>query len=120
LKTGKTLQVKGRDTITGLPREIELTSSDVTAAINRPLGLIVGVVKAVLEEIPPELSSDIIDKGIVMTGGSSQLTNLDRMMTEETGVPCHVAEEPILCVVKGTGVALEHIDLYKRSIARQR
>jgi rod shape-determining protein MreB len=116
----KSLVVKGRDMVTGLPREIALSSSDVTGAINRALLQIVGVVKAVLEEIPPELSSDIIDKGIVMTGGSSQLSNFDKLMTEETGVPCHVAEEPILCVAKGTGVALEHIDLYKRAIVQRR
>jgi rod shape-determining protein MreB and related proteins len=119
-KDGKKMVVRGRDMVTGLPREIELSSSEVTAAINRPLTQIVGVVKAVLEEIPPELSSDIIDKGIVMTGGSSQLTNFSKMMTEETGVPCHVAEEPMLSVVRGTGVALENIDLYKRSIIRRR
>jgi len=115
----KTILVKGRDNVTGMPREIELTSSDVTTAINRPLQQIVGVVKAVLEEIPPELSSDIIDKGIVLSGGTSQLNNLDQLLTEETGVPCHVAEDPLLCVVKGTGVALENLDLYKRSITRR-
>ena len=92
----------------------------MTEAIGRPLGQIVSMVKQVLEEIPPELSSDIIDKGIVMSGGTSQLTNLDRLMTDETGVPCHVAEEPMMCVIRGTGVALENIDLYKRSITRRR
>jgi rod shape-determining protein MreB and related proteins len=120
LKEIKKMVVRGRDMVTGLPREIEITSSEVTAAINRPLTQIVGVVKAVLEEIPPELSSDIIDKGIVMSGGSSMLTNFSKMLTDETGVPCHVAEEPLLCVVRGTGVALENIDLYKRSIIRRR
>lgn len=120
LKPEKKIVVRGRDTITGLPREIELTSTEVTAAINRPLTQIIGVVKAVLEDIPPELSSDIIDKGIVMSGGTSMLTNFSNMLTQETGVPCHVAEDPLLCVVKGTGVALENIDLYKRSITRQR
>lgn len=120
LKPEKKLVVRGRDTVTGLPREIELTSTEVTAAINRPLTQIVSVVKAVLEDIPPELSSDIIDKGIVMSGGTSLLTNFSNMLTQETGVPCHVAEDPLLCVAKGTGVALENIDLYKRSITRQR
>ena len=116
----KRMSVRGRDNVSGLPREIELTSHDVTEAIGRPLGQIVSMVKQVLEEIPPELSSDIIDKGIVMSGGTSQLTNLDRLMTDETGVPCHVAEEPMMCVIRGTGVALENIDLYKRSITRRR
>lgn len=116
----KRMKVRGRDNVAGLPREIELTSHDVTEAIGRPLGQIVSMVKQVLEEIPPELSSDIIDKGIVMSGGTSQLTNLDRLMTDETGVPCHVAEEPMMCVIRGTGVAMENIDLYKRSITRRR
>jgi rod shape-determining protein MreB and related proteins len=120
LSQQKQMLVKGRDMVTGLPREIELTSTDVTVAVARSLSQIVGVVKAVLEDIPPELSSDIIDKGIVMTGGSSQLFNLDKLMTEETGVPCHVSEDPRLAVVKGTGVALEHIDLYKRAIVRRK
>jgi len=120
LKPVKTILVRGRDTVSGLPREVELTSSDITAAINRPLSQIVGVVKSVLEEIPPELSSDIIDKGIVLSGGSSQLANFHIMLTRETGVPCHVCEEPMLAVVKGTGIALENLDLYKRSISRRR
>ena len=120
LKPPKKMIVRGRDTVTGLPREIELSSVEVTAAINRPLTQIVGVVKQVLEEIPPELSSDIIDKGIVMSGGTSLLTNFSQLMTEETGVPCHVGEEPLLNVVRGTGVALENIDIYKRSITRRR
>jgi len=73
----------------------------------------------VLEETPPELASDIIDKGIVMSGGTSLLRNLDRFMTDLTGVPCHVAEEPLLCVARGTGIALENLDLYKKSISRR-
>jgi rod shape-determining protein MreB len=109
-------KVRGRDTTTGLPREITLTSTDVTQAIKKPLGQIIGAVKAVLEEVPPELSSDIIDKGIVLSGGTSQLRNFDKLLTLEVGVPCHVAEDPQLCVVKGTGTALENIDLYKRSL----
>ena len=119
LTKDKSMLVKGRDSVTGLPREIELTSIDVTTAINRPLMQIVGVVKSVLEEIPPELSSDIIDKGIVMSGGTSQLINLDTLIREQTGVPCHVAEDAQLCVVRGTGMAMEHIDIYKRSILRR-
>ena len=120
LKPAKKLTIRGRDTVTGMPREIELSSGEVTEAMLRPLSQIVGVVKGVLEDIPPELSSDIIDKGIVMTGGTSQLTQLSDLLTRETGVPCHVAEDPLLAVVKGTGVALENIDLYKRSITRRR
>jgi rod shape-determining protein MreB len=112
--------VKGRDNVSGLPAEVEITSKDVTKAIERPLSKIVGVVKAVLEEIPPELASDIIDKGVVMSGGTSQLSNLDTLLTRETGVPCHVAEDPMMCVIEGTGIALENLDLYKRSITRKK
>ena len=108
--------MKGRDHVAGLPRTVIITSTEVTKAIQRPLMAIIGAVKGVLEQVPPELSSDIIDKGIVMTGGTSLLRNFDQLMTEETGVPCHVAEDPMLVVVKGTGVALENLDLYKRSI----
>lgn len=115
----KTMTVKGRDVVTGMPREIELSSSDVTGSIVRPITQILRMVKDVLEEVPPELASDIIDKGILMSGGSSQLKNLDRLLTQETGVPCHVTEEPLLNVVKGTGVALEHIDLYRKALGRR-
>lgn len=112
------MMIRGRDNITGLPREVEITSTEITQAISKPLSQIVGVVKSVLEEVPPELSSDIIDKGIVMTGGTSTFRNLDALLTEEVGVPCHVAEDAILCVAKGTGKALENLDLYKRTLAR--
>lgn len=112
------MMIRGRDNITGLPREVEITSTEITQAISKPLSQIVGVVKAVLEEVPPELSSDIIDKGIVMTGGTSTFRNLDALLTEEVGVPCHVAEDAILCVAKGTGKALENLDLYKRTLAK--
>ena len=80
---------------------------------------IVAAVKAVLEQTPPELASDIIDKGIVMSGGTSMLLNLDKLMTEATGVPCHVAENPLMCVAYGTGMALENLDLYKRSVSKK-
>lgn len=112
----ESLNVKGRDTVTGLPRTITLTSNDVYQALSKPLAQIVGVVKAVLEETPPELSADIIDRGIVMSGGTSMLRNLDALITREVGVPAYVAEEPLLCVVKGTGRALENIDTYRRAL----
>lgn len=113
------MQVKGRDSINGLPKEIELGSNDVTSAIARPIQQIIRMVKDVLEEVPPELASDIIDKGILMSGGTSQLKNFDRLMTQETGVPCQVAEEPQLNVVRGAGKALEHLDLYRRALGRR-
>lgn len=113
------MEVRGRDTVTGLPKMIELTSAELTEAITPVLAQIIAAVKGVLEETPPELAADIIDKGIVMAGGTSLLRNLDRLMTQMTGVVCHVAEESLLCVVRGTGVAMENIELYKRSISRR-
>jgi len=113
------IEVKGRDTVTGLPRAVLVNSTEITEAIRPVLIQIVGAAKGVLEETPPELASDIIDKGIVMSGGTSLLRNFDRLMTELTGVPCHVAEEPLLCVARGTGVAIENLDLYKKNVVRR-
>lgn len=113
------LEVRGRDNISGLPRSIELVKKEISEAIQPTLALIIGSIKGVLEQTPPELASDIIDKGIVLSGGTSLLRNLDKLITKLTGVPCHVAEDPLLCVVRGTGVALENIELYKRSLARK-
>jgi len=115
----ESLEVKGRDSITGMPKTITLGSSEVTEAITAPLSKIIEMVKRVLEEVPPELSSDIIDKGIVMSGGTAQLRLFDRLLTQETGVPAFVAEEPMLCVAKGTGIALENLELYRRSVVRK-
>lgn len=116
--SGKTMEISGRDNITGLPRSIELTEVQVNEAIMPVLVEILNGPKRVLEQCPPELASDIIDKGIVMSGGTSLLRNLDKLMTDATGVPCHVAADPLLCVVRGTGVAMENIELYKRSIKK--
>lgn len=113
------MEIRGRDTVTGLPRTIELTEIQVNEAIYPVLLQIVGAVKGVLEQTPPELAADIIDKGVVMSGGTSLIKNFDRLMTKLTGVPCHVAEDALLCVAKGTGVALENIELYKRSISKK-
>lgn len=113
------IEIRGRDNVTGLPRTIELTEETINEAIYPVLMDIIGAVKKVLEQTPPELASDIIDKGVVMSGGTSLLKNFDKLMTRVTGVPCHVAEDALLCVVRGTGVALENIELYKRSIARK-
>lgn len=115
----KKIEIRGRDNVTGLPRTIELTEETITEAIYPVLMDIIGAVKKVLEQTPPELASDIIDKGVVMSGGTSLLRNFDKLMTKVTGVPCHVAEDALLCVVRGTGVALENIELYKRSIAKK-
>lgn len=115
----KKMEVRGRDNVTGLPRTITITEREISEAIRPTLGQIIQAVKGVLEQTPPELASDIIDKGIVLSGGTSLLRNLDKLMTTLTGVPCHVAEDPLFCVVKGTGVALENIELYKRSISKK-
>ncbi len=114
------LEISGRDLVFGLPRTITVTSTEVTEAIKPILTQIVGAVKGVLEDTPPELAADIIDKGIVMSGGTSMLRNFDKLMTSETGVPAHVADEPLLCVVRGTGLVLENIELWKRSVTTKR
>ncbi|OGM18978.1 rod shape-determining protein [Candidatus Woesebacteria bacterium RIFCSPHIGHO2_01_FULL_38_26b] len=113
-------EISGRDLVFGLPRSILITSTEVTEAIKTPLKQIVGAVKGVLEDTPPELAADIIDKGIVMSGGTSLLRNFDKLLTEETGVPAHVAEDALFCVVRGTGVVMENIDLWKRSVITRR
>lgn len=113
-------EISGRDLVFGLPKSIIVTSSEVSEGIRGTLMQIISAVKGVLEDTPPELAADIIDKGIVMCGGTSLLRNLDKLLTEETGVPAHVAEDPLLCVVRGTGVVLENIELWKRSVATRR
>jgi len=120
LKKPEKMKISGRDQIFGLPRSITITSTEVTEAIKPTLTQIIGAVKAVLEDTPPELAADIIDKGIIMSGGTSLLRNFDKLMTKETGVPAHVAEEALLCVVKGTGMVLENIELWKRSITTKK
>jgi len=111
-----TYQVRGRDQITGLPRTITVTGMDVTNAIQDSLQAIVGAVRAVLERTPPELASDVVDRGVVLSGGTAMLRNLDRLITEEIGIPCYVADHPMECVAMGAGIALDHLDLIKRSM----
>lgn len=113
----KSLDVKGRDSVSGLPRTITITSAEVTESIQPVLMQIIKTIKSVLEAIPPELSSDIIDRGIVLSGGTSLLKNFPKFVTKETGVPSFVAEDAILCVVKGTGIALDNLDAYMHSLA---
>lgn len=115
----KNMEVRGRDSITGLPRMIIVEAGEISVALSAPLTSIISAIKGVLENTPPELASDIIDKGIVLSGGTALLRNLDRLIINSTGVPVHLAEDALLCVVRGTGVALDNIDLYKRSIARR-
>jgi len=112
------MEVRGRDLIAGLPRTIAITSSEVMEAIELPLQQLVAAVRSVLEQTPPELSSDIIDKGMVMSGGGALLRNIDKLLTQVTGVPCHVAENALNCVALGTGEALKHYDFFKKSLVQ--
>lgn len=110
------MEIRGRDIVTGLPRSITVSSDDVTEAIQNELEAIISSAKKVLQKTPPELSADIMDKGIVLTGGSSLLRNIDQLISRTTGVPAYVADDAMLCVAKGTGIALDNLDSYKRSI----
>ncbi len=111
-----TMDIKGRDVVSGLPRIVSVSSSDVTDAIQGVLEGMVAAVKDVLNQTPPELAADVLDKGMVPSGGSSQLRNLAKLFFQAPGVPASVADEPLLCVAKGTGIALENLESYKRSI----
>lgn len=111
-----TMEIRGRDIVTGLPRNIIVNSDDVTEAIQNELEAIVNATKKILHETPPELAADIMDKGMILSGGSSLLRNIDQLIHRTTGVPTFIADEALLCVVKGTGIALENLDSYKRSI----
>ncbi len=114
------MQVKGRDCLSGLPRSVEIKTNEITRAIGKELREMIQAIKDVLSETPPELASDIIDQGITMTGGSSQLRNLPDLVFRRTGVKAVLAEKAIYCVVLGTGVALEHLDTYKKSVISKR
>lgn len=111
-----TMTVKGRDFISGLPRSAEIATNEIVKAIDKELREMIKAIKDVLQETPPELSSDIIDQGIIMTGGSSLLRNFPELVYRRTGVKATLAEDALYCVAKGTGIALEHIDIYKKSI----
>ncbi len=114
------MDIKGRDFLTGLPRSIEIKTNEIVKAINRELRDIIKAIKDVLQETPPELSSDIIDFGITMTGGTAQLRNMTELVFRRTGVKAHLAKDPLFCVAKGTGIALNHLDTYKKSIIAKR
>jgi rod shape-determining protein MreB len=111
-----TMEVRGRDQISGLPKTVVVSSQEATQAVQDCLASIVQTVRSVLERTPPELASDVIDRGIVLTGGGSMLRHLDLLLTQETGVPCQAAENPMDCVAIGAGAALEHLEVIKRSL----
>ncbi len=110
------MEVQGRDQVTGLPRIVTLSSDEVTEAINEPLMAMMGVIKGVLERTPPELASDIIERGIALVGGTALLRKIDELVTRETGVPAWVAEAPMACVAMGAGKALEQYESLRRSV----
>ena len=115
-KKEESYEIKGRDLISGLPKTMLIKSNEITEAITDELKEIVQTVKRVLNEIPPELAADIIDKGMILSGGGALLRNIDELLTKATGIPSYVAEEPLFCVAKGTGAALENLSVYKRNL----
>ena len=114
------MMVKGRDFISGLPRSTEIKTNEIVKGISSELRDMIKAIKDVLQETPPELAADIIDQGIIMTGGSSMLRNLPELVFRRTGVKAVLAEDALLCVAKGTGIALDHLDVYKKTIISKR
>jgi rod shape-determining protein MreB len=110
------MEIRGRDLVTGLPKTVEIYSNEITEAIQDELQEILKAVKDVLQKTPPELSSDVVDRGMVLSGGGALLKNIDKLISQSTGVPCYIADDPLLCVAKGTGVVLDNLELYKRSL----
>lgn len=115
-KNPATMEIRGRDLITGLPKTIKISSNEICEAIKEPLEEIIDCIKKVLRDTPPELAGDIMDKGMVVAGGGACLRNIAPLISEKTGVPCFVAEDPLMCVAKGTGAVLDNLDVYKKSI----
>ena len=115
-KEPKYMEIRGRDLALGLPKTLKISSNEICEAISEPLLEIVQCVKNVLRETPPELSADIMDKGMVVAGGGACLRNIATLLSQSTGVPCFVAEDPLSCVARGTGAVLDNLDLYKKSI----
>ena len=115
-KEADILEIRGRDLVAGLPKTIELNSNEIPKAVHDTLQEIIKTIKKVLQVTPPELAADIMDKGMVLAGGTALLRGMDTLITQETGVPCYVADEPLLCVAKGAGIALENLELYKRAL----
>jgi len=116
LKKPLKMEVMGRDMVSGLPRIVEINSNDITEALQEPLKGIITAVKSVLFKTPPELSADVMDKGMILSGGTSLLRNFEKLLTQATGVEAYNADNAMLCVARGTGIALENLEAYKRSI----
>lgn len=110
------IEIRGRDLILGLPRNIKISSNEVAEAMADKLDEMIQMIKRILRETPPELSADVMDRGMMLSGGGAMIRNLDVLISKETGVPCSVAKEPLYCVAKGTGVMIENLDIYKKSV----
>jgi len=115
-KEEKSIEIRGRDLIQGLPKNIKISSNEVCEAVTDTLAEIIHVIKLVLRDTPPELSADVMDKGMVLAGGGALFRNIDKLISQSTGVPCFLADEPLFCVAKGTGQVLESLDTYKKSL----
>lgn len=115
-KTEAVMEVRGRDLIHGLPKNIKISSNEVAQGVQEPIDEIIFTIKTVLRETPPELSADIMDKGMILAGGSALLRNIDQRISQAIGVPCFVADDPLTCVARGSGVVLDSLDIFKRSI----
>lgn len=120
IKEEEILEIRGSDLVAGLPKTIELHSNEIPKAIKDTLGEIIKTIKKVLQDTPPELAADVMDKGMIVSGGTALLRNIDSLITQETGVPCYISDEPLFCVAKGTGIALENLELYKRALFAKR
>ncbi|HAK97711.1 MAG TPA: rod shape-determining protein, partial [Rhodobiaceae bacterium] len=114
---GVSINIKGRDLMNGVPREVAISQSEIVESLSEPVGQIIEAVKVALEATPPELAADIVDKGIILTGGGALLKNLDKVLRDETGLPVSIADEALSCVALGTGRALEHIKTMKHVLS---
>ena len=110
----ETMEARGRDIVNGLPKTVTISSAEIQQALSDTVAEIVNAVRSTLEKTPPELSADVIDKGIAMTGGGSMLKGLDRLLSDATGMPSYLTEDPLTCVVRGAGIVVEHLDTYRR------
>jgi len=115
-KTEMSMEIRGRDLVHGLPKNIKVTSNEVAEAIVEPIQEILQTIKLMLRDTPPELSADIMDKGMIISGGGAMLRNIDQLISQSIGVPCFIADDPLTCVARGTGVVLDSLDIYKRTI----
>ena len=115
-ETNQTMEIRGRDLVSGLPKTITIESKEVLEALDEPIYKIIDAVRNTLEKTPPELAADVMDHGIMMTGGGALLTNLDRLLAKETGMPVLISEDALSCVGEGTGMSLENLNLLKRVV----